>query len=146
MKINKKTLVYHAKQSSSVEDLTKRLGKNSEDKEKVWDKLLRLAPGAEDFLERNEALNDMRIAKIDGNKLAGKESRTECMRLTYQLMQKGYLNEKNIKLCNTENNKHKENNINNYTLNGVRNKSQGENVLVDQEVPRDILEKIISLT
>jgi len=67
MKINKHTLIWAAKKSASVSEMAKKLGKDEDYEERLWEKMLRLAPGAEDFIEKNEAKINMQIAKANGS-------------------------------------------------------------------------------
>ena len=92
MKVNKHTLLWAAKASQSVSEMAKKLGRDEDYEERLWGKMLRLVPGAEDFLERNEAKVNMKLAKANGDDDELKEHRLTYIAATIRLVNNQLIN------------------------------------------------------
>jgi DNA-binding SARP family transcriptional activator len=86
MKVNRATILWAIKKSATISDVTKLLGREPEYEERVWDKMLRFYPDAEDYLKKNESLQEMKEHKAEEDWDALKESRLEYIGATYRLM------------------------------------------------------------
>ena len=87
MKINKKALLWAIKKSASISEVAQRLGRESIDEEKIWTKIFRYYPIAEDYLKRNESIQEMKEYKSNEDWESLKDSRLEYIGATIRLMQ-----------------------------------------------------------
>lgn len=151
--MNKQSLLFAIKKSSSVDEVAKRMGKIG-DEEKIWDKLLRYYPAAEDFLNRNEALNSMRDAFANGDLGAVKESRYYFIAATNRLINNKMITEKDVnRIVATLNNKRSQKNAivsatkekNSIDLHTEHRKNEDpDSMFITSEITRDIINTIIS--
>ena len=160
MKVNKLTLVNAARKSASMEEVVQKLGKSPEQEEKIWEKMLRLVPGAEDFLERNEVLANMKMAKAKGNEKKFIRLRKEFITLSIRLMNNGLITKKHVEAKLNDAKKDKATIIKpsgNDAFEDPLNDDVDvyddqdvvkENDIVDigSEVPQDLLNSIISIS
>jgi len=86
MKVNRTTILWAARKSATVADIAKILGRKPEYEEKIWNKILRFYPAVENFLKRNESLQEMREYRLDEDWESLKESRLEYIKATDRLM------------------------------------------------------------
>jgi len=124
-----------------MEELFKKLGKNINKEDKYFERWCRLAPGFDDFLERNESLTNMKIAKINKNDKAFKEARELFIGATVRLIDNGLLTKEDIdkKLAKkTINIKPIKEDV---SLNDEDD--EDDNVPIASEVPADLLENIL---
>lgn len=150
MRVNKHTLIWAAKQSSTVSEMAKKLGKDESYEEKIWDKLLRLAPGAEDFLERNEQKMNMFIAKNNGDDQSFMDARLGYIGATMKLFDNHLLDEKEIEMKSFKLAKYHKKNTKNSDAFEYNEKDEdtdgkgypNESVLIASEVPQDLLNSI----
>jgi len=96
MKINKFSLLWAIKKSASVTEVAQRLGRPSEDEEKIWNKMLRYYPEAENFLSRNEDIRDMQEAYAREDWAILKEARLDFLITTGRLIKSGLIAKKDI--------------------------------------------------
>ena len=86
MKVNRNTLLWAIKKSSSISEVAQRLGREPEYEEQLWNKMLRFYPGAEDYLKRNEDIEEMKQHKMNEDWVALKEARLEYIGATNRLI------------------------------------------------------------
>lgn len=89
--MTKKSLLHAAKNNSSVEGMCVTLGRDFGEAEDVWMKLIEKAPGAEDFLFRNESVETMREQKLMGNTSALLAARSDFIAATTRLFNNGLI-------------------------------------------------------
>ena len=96
MKLNKFSILWAIKKSASIAEVAKRLGRPLKDEEKIWNKMLRYYPEAENFLSRNEDIRDMQEAYASGNCAVLKEARLDFLITTGKLIKSGLITQKDI--------------------------------------------------
>jgi hypothetical protein len=96
MKLNKFSILWAIKQSASISEVAKRLGRPPEDEEKIWNKMLRYYPGAEDFLSRNEDKIDMQDSLANEDWVVLKRARLDFMIATGRLIKNKLITQKDI--------------------------------------------------
>jgi hypothetical protein len=86
MKVNRNTLLWAIKKSSSLSEVTQRLGREPEYEEQLLKKMLRFYPEAEDYLKRKASIKEMKEHKVNEDWDALKESRLEYIGATNRLI------------------------------------------------------------
>jgi len=86
MKVNRNTLLWAIKKSSSLSEVAQRLGREPEYEEQLLKKMLRFYPEAEDYLKRNASIKEMKEHKVNEDWDALKESRLEYIGATNRLI------------------------------------------------------------
>ena len=90
MRLNKQTLLYAAKKSRNVEEMAMVLGREGDWQcERIWERMLRVNPGSENFLIRNESLQEMQVAALDHDFGSVKIFREDYMVATWNLLKSG---------------------------------------------------------
>ena len=96
MKVNRDTLLWAIKKSTSLAEVTQRLGREPEYEEKLLNKMLRFYPEAEDYLIRNSSLREMKEHKINEDWAALKEARLEYIGATNRLITNKLISKREI--------------------------------------------------
>jgi len=96
MRVNKQTLLWAIKKSSSIEEVARRMGRPPEDEEAIMYKMLQYYPDAENFLSRNEDDKDMREGLASGDWVLTMRARLDFIGATARLIKAGLITKRDV--------------------------------------------------